>query len=473
MTPYRNDADLLANVRALVNLSTVDLLYADLYLHRAEVLLPQLCTKEQYPALRHDQVRFPSLTAELRRATEHSDWSKVRSLAQEAASARERLAAASQILPLADAVYGQRLLHCDATTLALNGVVAQPDTNLAGARDQILEQLRTLASQDADWASFYNSRITYFEHCQLVSGEQAGPVVDITQLRQQILTAITAGDFARINRLTDSIAAAPTTRTARLHAPRPTEDQVRALTSVFSDTTVNRAATLGLIMETLPRAAGLNEYLSCGCADEAILPEAPITETHRPVESCTCGHACPPDIRPSLRENLDFLMGYPFISSAGLRYLPWFGAETVLVEAFPETDPDARTGMLTALGLPKRRGCARTRVEDALLTNGPRVCTELGLDPTEFIVACIPFDAYVRLAPKYGWGQQELWTHFDGYQVTRDLQLWALVGGHARYGGGDDLAALVRDYDSDRLTARVAVLRRQRFLAREAQGVRQ
>ncbi len=473
MTARRSDMDLPVILRALVNLSTVDLLYADLYLSRAEALLPQLCTKEQYRALRHDQMRLPGLTAELRQATEHGDWSKVHSLAQEAATARERLVAASQVLPLADALYGPRVVHCDATTLALNGVVAQPDANLVRARDAVLDQLCTLAAQDADWVSFYRSRITYFEHCQLVSGENAGPGVDIEQIRQQILAAITAGDFARINRLTDSIAPTPITRSARLRAPRPREDQLLALAGMFSDATVKRATTLGLTMETLPRAGALNEYLSCCCADAATLPEAPITETHRPAESCTCGHTCPPDVRPSLRENLDFLMGHPYISSAGLRYLPWFGMETVLVETFPETVPDARTGALTALGLPKRSGCARIIIEDALLTNGPRVCTELGLDPAEFVVACIPFDAYVRLAPKYSWGHQELWTHFDGYQVTHELGLWAVVGGHASYGGGDNLSSLVRDYDSDRLTARFAILRRQRFLAREAQTVNQ
>ncbi len=471
MTTRRPTTDLSASLQRLVNLSTVDLSYADLYLHRAEVLLPQLCTQEQYSALRYDQVRLPSLTAELRQAAEHGDWGQVRSLAQEAAGARQHLAAASRVFPLADAVYGPRLLHCDATTLALNGVVVQPDTNLVRARDAILDQLRTLASQDADWGSFYHSRITYFEHCQLVSGEEAGPAVDDAQLRQQILTAVTAGDFARIERLTQSIGTESSTRRARLRAPRPPEDRVHALAAMLADPVANRAAELGLTMEMLPRAGGLNEYLSCCCADRATFPEAPITETHRPVENCTCGHACPPDVRPSLRENLDFLIGHPFISSAGLRYLPWFGPETVLIETFPETDPNARTGLLTALGLPKRRGLSRTVIEDALLTNSPRVCTALGLEPVEFVVACIPFDAYVRLAPKYGWGQQECWTHFDGYQITRELQLWAVVGGHARFGGGDNLSALVRDYDSDRLTARFAILRRQRFAVRETQEV--
>jgi hypothetical protein len=223
-------------------------------------------------------------------------------------------------------------------------------------------------------------------------------------------------------------------------------------------------------MEMLQPVGGLNAYLSCACADRATFPDQPLTETQRKTESCTCGHACPPDVRPSLRENLDFLMVHPFISSAGTRYLPWFGPETVLVETFSETELDARTGLLSALSLSRRQGIPRGLVEDALLTHGPYVCASLGLDPLEYVIACVPFDTYVRLAPQYGWGQQESWTHLDGYQVTRDLHLWPLVGGNARYGGPDDLSSVPRDYDSERLTARFVVLRRERFLVRETQG---
>lgn len=465
-----SDADLLAVLRALVHLSTVDLLHADRYLYRAELLLPKLCTRQQYRALRHDQVRLPTLTADLRQAAEQGDWSKVRTLAQEAANARERLAAGSQILPLADAVYGPRLLHVDVISLALGGVVAQPSPHLMRACVAVLDHLRRLVSQDREWASFYRSRITYYEHCQLVRGEDAGPAVDVTHLRQQILAAVAAGDFVRVKRLTDSLGTEQPAPAARLRAPRPREERVRELAAGFPDAAVTRAGGLGLTLETLPRAGGLNEYLSCCCADQATLPDAPLAETHRSTEHCTCGHACPPDVRSSLRENLDLLMGHPFISSAGLRYLPWFGPETVLVETFPETDPDVRTGLLSALGLPKRRGLSRLVIEDALLTNGLHACTNLGLDPAECTVACIPFDAYLRLAPKYGWGREEFWTHFDGYQVTRELRLWALVGGNTRYGGADNLSILGRDYDSEKLTARFTILRRDRFLVRETRG---
>jgi len=171
-------------------------------------------------------------------------------------------------------------------------------------------------------------------------------------------------------------------------------------------------------------------------------------------------------MRAGLRHNLDLLIGHAFINSAGSRYLPTFQAETLLIETFPESEPDARTGLVAELGLSHRRGLPRLAIEDALLTRGPTICSNLGLDPTDFALVCVPFDAYLRLAPHRGWGQQELWTHMDGYQVTRNLDLWALVGGNARFGGSHDLSSVARRYDSDHLTVRLAVVRRDRLLVR-------
>jgi hypothetical protein len=161
-------------------------------------------------------------------------------------------------------------------------------------------------------------------------------------------------------------------------------------------------------------------------------------------------------------------MLHPFVASGGTRYLPWFGAEATLVETFPEGGAEPVTGLLRALGLTRRRGLSRLRIEDALLARGPGSCEELGLDPREYRVVCIPFDVYARIAPERGWGRQELWTHFDGYQVTRELRLQALVGGDARFGGPADLCGVARRYESDRISLRLALVRRARFDVREA-----
>jgi hypothetical protein len=160
-------------------------------------------------------------------------------------------------------------------------------------------------------------------------------------------------------------------------------------------------------------------------------------------------------------------MVHPFVTSGGTRYLPWFGPEVLLVETFREEEPKDESPLLAKLRLPRRKGLSRREIEHALATHGPQLCRELGLDAVEFRLVPIPFDVYERIATHHGWGKQEFWTHFDGYQVTRELRLLALVGGDVRFGGSDDLCSVARDYETPRLTARFAIVRRDRFTARE------
>jgi hypothetical protein len=111
----------------------------------------------------------------------------------------------------------------------------------------------------------------------------------------------------------------------------------------------------------------------------------------------------------------------------------------------------------------------REAIERALLTHGTRVVEkDLGLDPRVFRLVCIPSDVHFRLGEAEGWGRQSCWTHFDGYlirTVEDRPRLQALVGGDMRYGGLYDLLGVSRDYDSDRLIARFAVVHRERMVA--------
>ena len=79
-------------------------------------------------------------------------------------------------------------------------------------------------------------------------------------------------------------------------------------------------------------------------------------------------------------------------------------------------------------------------------------------------LACVPFDVYARLAPRRGWGQQPLWTHFDGYQVWKEGRLRALVGGDMRFGGAHDLCSIGREDARENVVTRLAVVRRARLM---------
>jgi hypothetical protein len=166
-----------------------------------------------------------------------------------------------------------------------------------------------------------------------------------------------------------------------------------------------------------------------------------------------------------LKSTLDLLMLHPFINSAGVRYLPGFVSEVVLVEDFSEEEESAPVSeLLIALGLPRRSALSRLEIEQALLQRGAQIVrSELHLDPQEFRLAYIPFDIYSRLAETRGWGRKKLWTHFDGFQIWKPAKLRALVGGDIQFGGKYDLCSISRADENDRVIARFAVLRRERF----------
>jgi hypothetical protein len=426
-------------IRALVTLGELDLLYADRYLHRAERSLASLCSREQFRVVQADEATLSRIVASLREAAEREDWDTVRTLAHDAAARRARLAGTEAVAHLAAAVYGARPLPT-ATTLALDGVLALPKGAPKAISETLLGHLRFLIGRDPEWGPFYRRRLNRLE--RLARDDEAG-ADDSSVRRQRILEAVKRGAFGEVERLAANGHVSFPTRPGESEPGRPAG---ASLVTAFDPRTLARARDLGLAPELLIADPLLERYVQ-GYAD------AP-------------AHGA----RATLVENLRLIFMHPFVSSPGRRYLPRFRTEQILVETFPEADPATRTPLLDVLGLPARRGLPRAVIEDVIRRHTTDVCEALELDPFEFTLACIPFDAYLRLAPRHRWGEQALWTHFDGYQLTPELTLRALVGGDVRYGGPDDFCSVGRGYDSDRLTARFAVLRRERFVLYDGHG---
>lgn len=462
-----DDASEVATAEILVRLSRADWKYTDLYLRLAERALAARCTREQFRGLTGRHALLGALAHTLRRAVQQGDWSETGKLAAEGAELRTQIQGSQSLVEVAGAVYGKRSLDPSATALALSGTVSRPAAVLEREIARLTRDLRSLADRDAGERGFYERRAGELERMVLDLPVHPPPRVDPSELRDAALVAVDAADFAEVLRVARSAAQSGTDRLGRIRAPLPVSGWIERLEEPLPKAALERAPRLGLAEEELEANAAFNGYLSCGCADRADFPALPLGAAHTAPEVHRCGHVCPPQVGGVLKENLDTLMAHPFLTSGGTRYLPWFGAERMLVESFPENEPDARTPLLESLSLPRRQGLTRLEIEDALLFRGPQLCEELGLSATVYRVACIPFDAYKRLADRKGWGKRPLWTQFDGYQLTRDLQLHALVGGDVGFGGADDLCGVGRAYDSSHITARFVVLKRDRFEARE------
>lgn len=461
--------DWLREAEALVGLGRLDWGYADLYLRNAERALRHVLTEEDFRALESRHNAVPRMVEDARRAVQRGAWQEAEQLAEDALRSQRALQGEGRLLAAGAAVYGARSLSPEPAALAVAGAVSFSVSGLRSCVRELTSLLRGLAQSDGGSRSFYERRAQHFERLEFDAEEVATAGSDPAELREAALTAADAGNLQEMIRLARRAGMTGRDSSGRARAPRPSSGWVEFLGYAFPPDAVGRAAKLGLESVAVPVRPELNAYLSCACADRPTLPAAPLDAGHREPEQCTCGHACPPGVSSSLKSSLDALMVHPFVTSGGTRYLPWFGAETVLVETFREEDSEPVTGLLEKLGIPRRRGLPRLRIEDALLRHGRALCEELGVDPADYRLVCIPFDVYMRIAGDFGWGRREQWTHFDGYQVTRELHLQALVGGDVRFGGADDLCGVARHYDSDRITARFALVRRKRFEAREQQ----
>lgn len=434
----------LVLVETLVGLSALDLPFSDLYLDRAEALLAAVLPREEYTVLSRENRILSDLATQLRRVAERGDWQAVHSVAQQAAGIQQHAADHQRLLGLCEAVYGPRVLHADAAALALNGIAVHAPGDLHPLREDCLERLRIALAHDGEGADLYRARMAHFDALALrvTCGEQ--PVNEVADLQQRILRAAERRDFQAADRLSTAILDALSRNGVHGRpAVRAALEASSTGSASFSDATVERARAVGLSLVALDAERALGRYLAASAG-------APTSADPPPIMSNT------------LRETLDLLASRPFVTSGGTPYVPAFDAETLLVETFSETALETRTGVLDALALRTRRGLSRLTIEDAIRRHTARLCAELGLDPAAYVVTLVPFDAYLRLAPPLGWGRQRVWTHFDGYQLNQALHLRALVGGDIRYGGPEDLCSVGRDYESERLVARFAIMRRER-----------
>jgi hypothetical protein len=169
------------------------------------------------------------------------------------------------------------------------------------------------------------------------------------------------------------------------------------------------------------------------------------------------------------REAIEFYLLTPFVTSGGTRFQVCLVVEDLLIEDFAEPEPKQEmptTKLLSELGLESRRDLSRIDIENAVLLHGPRILKEkLGLDPELFRLVAMPPDIYTSFAGERGWGQREMWTHFDGYRVREGGKLAALAGGDKRFGGTHDVVSFSPTYSRETIIARFAVVQRKRMMS--------
>src|SRR5512138_330277 len=389
----------------LLEVARTDTAFADLYHQRARELATTLLADAP-----EFQVEIASLMARVRAAVDARDWQRVgeavRAVSEfsEAESERHLYRMADRIDPLDGLV--------DPFSPGTSALAGVPERDLPALRDAAVERLGALGQADHAWAGWYDARAN----------------------------ALRALAFDG--------------------APARSGPPARVLSRPFSRATCDRAAGLGLVPRRLESTF---DEISA-----RFKPTWAVGLDQADGKAVRLSVTIPADAEEPLRENLAAITKRVVLTSAGTRYLPSCVEEDMFVEVFDEpspaaAQPPAPSPLLAALGLPRRSGLSRTAIERALRARGADVVRDLGLDPREFRIVCVPADVYTRLGAKVGWGRRELWTHFDGHVVSAEGKLMPLAGGDVRYGGLHDIVAVGAGYDSDRLIARFAVVQRRRF----------
>jgi hypothetical protein len=455
----------------LIDLGAVDTVYRDVYLDRAKTMLGAALSIDEFRRLVQEQAQLAELPLAIRRAMEQGNWQAVKDLSARAQTIRDAVEAKRGLIEMAREVYAATDVKLDPFSPGLHPFVRLPGKDLSGVRSRAIEQLAALGKMDPSWRDFYGARRAALEGLALTGAEstRASATADSgVDPRQAAVEALKRGDMSRLGKLAETLLAAAGARTGTATRPAPVGPSTAVASSrqpaadlqfSFSADTLAGAQRLGLAhrrVDSRTEVASLREF--------AWDPRFPDESGRIGVKNVSLPAGTP----EAFRERLEMTMIHPLVNSGGARHLPTLVAEDVLVEDFPDLkdgDQPPGSALLSALGLSTRRGLPRIDIEQALLAHGARVVSELGLDPRAFRLVCVPPDIHIRLGEAEGWGRQPFWTHFDGYLVMADGRLRALAGGHVQFGGLYDLVGLSRDYDSDRLFARFAVVRRERMVA--------
>jgi hypothetical protein len=461
-TPQRSAARKAAD--ALHSLVHVDTVFGDLYLSRARDLLAPHLGEADYRALSRAQSEADLLPDRIRGAMGIQDWKVVQELSARLATLRRRLQESQEIRVVAQKVYDLDDVLLDPFSPGLRALAGVPPSGLAGLRDAGLHHLDHLRAIDPGNAEFYETREQALRGVAVDTGQESplDQEGSATQLQSQALQALARGDLRAVQEISARLALGGVGGGAASDHDHRHDGRVQNLTHVFPEGVVRTAVGIGFAPVHLESIRSDVEDLY----RHAWRPRSS-TEEGAGGGTVRLSVTLPADLPEALRDHLGMYLDRPFVNSGGARYLPPLGDEDLLVEDFDEPAPGSQPvnqPLLDMLGLDRRTGLSRSRIDRALLASGTRVVEAAGLDPRLFRLVCIPPDVYVRVGSKRGWGNQPQWTHMDGFMLQNRKWL-ALAGGDVRFGGVYDLVGLGRDNDIGNLTARFAVVQRRRLSA--------
>ena len=457
-------------VRNLVDIAKLDVLYRDLYFQRARALLDPLLTRSSYNYLKENLASLTWVERQLRAAVERGDWKRSQELTEHAVRTRASATANSELMKLGEEVYeGLNEVVIDPFSPGFHVFTGGSSEKLLELRNEAVQLLTALERADPDKKDFYARRRADFQALSIKGGidqpKEVKAVKGPAELQQEALSALESGDLSQLEKVVQKLMEKPAATVSKQESAGATPGEAAELGDdlnfKFSDATLAAAKEFGLKPIRTKSRRHFAHLIPHGWQ-----PSFRKSETRQWSQDQISRLSFPSETSDKSREAIEFYLLNPFLTSAGTRYQVNLVEEDLLVEDFPEPDPKddlPATPLLTALGLENRRGLSRSDIENAVLQHGPEIVQKLSLDPEVFRLIAIPPDLYSQLGRELGWGNKEMWTHFDGYRLLEGGKVQALVGGDKRFGGTSDVVSLNMSYSKDSMIARFAVVQRKRM----------
>jgi hypothetical protein len=467
-------------------IGSLDTLYRDIYMQRARELTETFMSNAAYTNIKNDLASLGLVERQLRTAVDRGDWAKTAELTERVRAIRGAAAGREKMLELAEVVYDKLAdVPIDPFSPGFYAFYGCSAETLNEWRQRAVSTLTALERADSSKADFYARRRADFQALEIGAVAAAAAAEkkkedggssgsSPTDLRQQALSALDSGDLSQFDdlllKLQQASAASSSSSKEEKEESAVAVELAEAaelgddLNYSFSEATLAAAARLGLAAGRTRSRRSFAYLLPYGWQ-----PSYTKTESKKWAKEQLSHLSLPSTSGDKMRDAVELYLLNPLINSGGARYQVCLVEEDLLFEDFAEPEPRTplpRTELLDALGFENRWGLSRREIENALLHHGARIIkNQLGLDPLAFRLVAIPPDIYTHFGPERGWGQKEMWTHFDGYWVREGNELQALAGGDKRFGGAHDVMCFHPSYTNDKLLTRFAVVQRKRMMS--------
>src|SRR3989454_7777640 len=157
------DTDPIALVSTLIEAGSIDTVYRDLYLGRAQTLLSPLISLEDFHRLEQQQAALAELPLAVARALEKGDWPLVKKLSQRADAVKQVVTSEAKRLATARGVYAVTDVMLDPFCHSLQKFTRVSGRDLPALRSRVVEQFTTLEQSDVPWRDFYAGRRAAFQ----------------------------------------------------------------------------------------------------------------------------------------------------------------------------------------------------------------------------------------------------------------------------------------------------------------------